>query len=339
VPPTSTSGSADSPEVLVVNYGDPASLRVLIASVSRQTLAPSRTRIWHNGPSFPPPPIDGAEVYASGENLGFGEGINRLLEHVEGDHVVIANPDLELDERCIELLAAELRDHPEAAVAAAALVTPGPDPRVNAYGQRLTSDYLGVLPDRGMPWASFLASARNQVAAAPSRYVGPSGALFALNVRLWERLGGGPLFPRSFFLYMEDVALWIRLRLRGAEICFCPAAWATHSWSAATGQRSPAKLFHVERNRLWLVRALRGRPLATLLLFRTVLRYAAYLRSHRDGVAAAHGSAAMLAKAIWDGLLTEVPQDVRDYFRGCDVSQLPRTVFATWTEELTSPFA
>ncbi len=323
--------------MLVVNYGDPASLRPLLASVSRQTLAPSNMRIWHNGPSFPPPPILGAEVYSSGENLGFGEGINRLLEHVEGDHVIIANPDLELDERCIELLSAELREHPGAAVAAAALATPGPDLRVNAYGQRLTSDYLGVLPDRGKPWASFLATARGEVLAAPSRYVGPSGALFALNLRVWDDLCGGPLFPRSFFLYMEDVALWIRLRLRGAEMRFCPGAWATHAWSAATGQRSPAKLFHVERNRLWLLRVLRGRPLAALLLFRTALRYAAYLRSHRDGVAAARGSAAMLAKAIREGLLTDVPTDLREYFRDCDASRLPRTVFATWTEELTSP--
>src|SRR5882724_8092654 len=115
-----------APELLVVSYGDGPSLKPLLASVGRQTLAPSRVRIWHNGPSFPPPHFAGAQVFGSGENLGFGEGINRLLGGIETDHVVVANPDLELDERCIELLAAELRSHSRAAVVAAALATPGP---------------------------------------------------------------------------------------------------------------------------------------------------------------------------------------------------------------------
>jgi GT2 family glycosyltransferase len=324
-----------APELLVVHYGAQDSIEPLLSSLRRQTLLPSAVRIWHNGPQFPAPVLDHALIYQSDENLGFGEGINRLLEHVATDHVVVANPDLELDRRCIELLAAELRENPRAAVVAAALATPGPDRRVNAYGQRLTSDYLGVLPDRGRPWASFLAAAREEVTSAPSRYVGPSGALFALNLRIWKDLGGGPLFPRSFFLYMEDVALWIRLRLARAEVRFCPWAWATHGWSASVGQRSSLKLFYVERNRLWLLRALRGTARAALLLSRTGLRYASYLRSPGKSGGAAH--AGTFARAISTGLFRTVPDDVRAYFAKCDGSVLPRSFFGTWSEELTSP--
>jgi GT2 family glycosyltransferase len=328
-----------APELLVVSYGNPEELRPLLASIGRQTLRPSRVLVWHNGPAFPPAPIEGAEVVSSGENLGFGEGINRLLQRVETDHVVIANPDLELDERCVELLATELRLHPRAAVAAAALATPGPEPRVNAYGQRLTSDYLGVLPERGQRWDAFLARALEEAPGAPLKYVGPSGALFALNRRVWQNLCGGPLFPRSFFLYMEDVALWIRLRARGADMRFCPAAWATHSWSAAAGQRSPRKLFHVERNRLWLVRATRGNVRAALLLVRTALRYGAYLWAARGASTASRGSAAALAKGILDGLLQPLPDDVAEYFRDCREYRLPKGVFANREEELRNPVA
>ena len=120
---------------------------------------------------------------------------------------------------------------------------------------------------------------------------------------------------------------------------FCPSAWATHRWSAALGQRSASKLYYVERNRLWLVRALFGTPRAALLLGRTGLRYAAYLGAHRKAHAPATGSAAALAKAISEGLRTPIPADVSDYFRGCEASRLPRSFFASWSEELKSPIA
>src|SRR2546428_5293156 len=144
-----------------------------MASLDLQTVRPSRVRIWHNGPEFPAPTIPGAEVLECGANVGFGEGINRLLERVERDHAIIANPDLVLDKRCVEALRDELYDHPSTAVVAAVLVTPSPDVRVNAYGLRLTSDYLGICPDRGQPWSTFQAKASNEVEEAMTRYLGP----------------------------------------------------------------------------------------------------------------------------------------------------------------------
>jgi GT2 family glycosyltransferase len=294
-------------------------------------------RIWHNGPSFPPPAVDGADLFHCGENLGFGEGVNRLLEHVEAEHAVVANPDLDLDERCIERLWTELAGHPRAMVAAAALASGGPDRRVNAYGQRLTADYLGICPDRGRSWPAFLAQARDEVAGAPERYLGPSGALFALNCSEWRARIGGPLFLRSFFLYMEDVALWIRLRLRGAEIRFCPAAWASHAWSASTGQRSATKLYHVERNRLWLLRALFGMPRAAALLSMTALRYAAYVARAGGVGAGGSGLAKAIRLALTDGLRGAVPAELGEYFRGCDASALPSSFFASLREQLASP--
>src|SRR5712671_2884740 len=80
------------------------------------------------------------------------------------------------------------------------------------------------LPRSRVPWAAFQAKAKDDVKEAATRYVGPSGALFALNCKLWRETIRGPLFPRSFFLYVEDVALWIRLRLAGSKVRFCP--WA-----------------------------------------------------------------------------------------------------------------
>src|SRR5207245_10551374 len=71
-----------APELLVVSYGPPGSLDRLLASVARQTVRPSSVRIWHNGPSFPPPLVHGSAIFHCGDNPGFGEGVNPSLEPV-----------------------------------------------------------------------------------------------------------------------------------------------------------------------------------------------------------------------------------------------------------------
>jgi GT2 family glycosyltransferase len=264
--------------------------------------------------------------------VGYGEGINQLLARSSSNTCVIATDDVVLDSHCVERLAAEMDEHPGAVAVACALV--GGDGRVNAYGLRLTQDWLGINVDRGRSWDEFTRAAPRGTAP----YLGPSGALFALNRAEWERRGGGPLFPRSFFLYMEDVMLGVRLRLLGAEVRFCPDAFATHAWSVATGKRNVEKLRLVERNRLWMLRAARGRAAAAATLAWTALRYGAYLA--RPGSAERTGNAPRAFwRAVHDGLVAELPDDVHAYLRGCEGRGLPRWCFASLREQLRNPVA
>lgn len=304
----------------------------MLASLRSQTLLPSAVRVWHNGPAFPPRPIEGVEQHWSGEGVGYGEGINQLLARSTAKTCVVATDDVVLDRRCIERVAAELDEHPRAVVVGCALV--GSDGRVNAYGLRLTEDWLGINVDRGRSWDDFASAAPR--GSAP--YLGPSGALFALNREEWERLGGGPLFPRSFFLYMEDVMLGVRLRLLGAEVRFRPDAFATHAWSVATGKRNVEKLRLVERNRLWMLSAARGRAGAAASLPWTALRYGAYLARRGGGEKTGNAPRAFW-RAVRDGLFTELPTDVSAYLRGCEGRSLPRWCFASLRDQLRNPVA
>ncbi len=238
----------------------------------------------------------------SGENLGFGEGINRLAARSSARHLVIANPDLVLEPGCVAALVEELEAHPEALVAGGLLLDR--EDRVNAYGQRLTADLLGVNTDRGALPATL---------GADDTYLGPSGALFALARERWQKRIGGPLFPRSLFLYLEDVALWIKLRRAGAGIRFCPRARALHAWSVSTGQRSARKLYYVERNRLWLARALLGDAGALARMPFTALRYGAYLAQGGGAVPREPGLAVAFVRALRDGWLQPVPEDLGAY--------------------------
>ena len=111
-------------EVLIVSHGPDEGPLGLVASLREQTLAPSRIHVWHNGPSWPPRQIDGVELHWSGEGVGYGEGINRLLELATSSRVLVATDDLVLDPHCVERIADEL-DHPSHPVAGAAALRGG----------------------------------------------------------------------------------------------------------------------------------------------------------------------------------------------------------------------
>ena len=318
------------PEVLVVSYGQDDGPVELLASLRAQTFAPATIHVWHNGPTFPPRPIAGVQQHWSGIGVGYGEGINQLLARSEASTCIVATDDVVLDLHCVEHLAAEMAEHPRAVAVGCALV--GGDGRVNAYGLRLTEDWLGINVDRGRSWDDFARAAPR----GEARYLGPSGALFALNREEWQRIGGGPLFPRSFFLYVEDVMLGVRLRLLGAEVRFRPDAFATHAWSVATGKRHAEKLRLVERNRLWMLRAMRGRAMAAAALGWTALRYGSYL-AHRGGGERSGNAPRAFWRAIRDGLFAELPDDVAAYLRGCEGRALPRWCFASLRDQLRDP--
>ena len=328
---------APAAQLLVVSYGAPAALGPLLASAARQT-APVEVRIWHNGPgpleevaALPEARSLAAQVLGGAGNLGFGAGINRLLAACGPDApaiAVVANPDLVLSPECAAELCAALAPD-GVVVAGGALETPRDGPadaaRVNAFRLQLTLDLLGINSERGRPFES-LADGESML----EHYLGPSGALFAVHRGRFAAQVGGALFTEALFLYMEDVALWIKLRRHRAGIAFAPRARAEHAFSQSAGQRSTLKLFHIERNRLWLLRALYGTPRAAALLSFTAARYASYLlgAALESGPATPgagaepRASAARLAAAFRDalreGLFSEVPGELRDYLSSGD---------------------
>lgn len=330
----------------MVSYGAPAALGPLLASAAAQTVRP-QVRIWHNGPgplaevaAHEAVRAAGAQVQGCGDNLGFGEGVNRLFASGDAKVAVVANPDLSLDPGCVEALAAALGGG--ATVAGGALSTAEHPPRVNAYRQQLTLDLVGINTDRGRPFEELAL----EPSGARGHHLGPSGALFAVHRPRYAGAVGGPLFPRSLFLYLEDVALWVRLRRHGAAIAFEPRARAVHSFSQSVGQRSAAKLYFVERNRLWLSRALWGTPRALALLPFTALRYGAYLlgglrappRPHGPHEATRGDLARALRAGIHDGLLPVLPRDLTDYLGAGRPAPLA-PFFAPLSAQLKNPVA
>ena len=87
-----------------------------------------------------------------------------------------------------------------------------------------------------------------------------SGAAFLIRRDLFEFLGG---FDASFFLYMEDTDLSLRVRLTGLHILFVPDAVVYHDYRLRFGSR---KIYYQERNRyVMMLKVFQWRTLLALL--------------------------------------------------------------------------
>lgn len=305
------------PDVVTVSFGNPDLLLPLLRSLELQSKDIGVIYLWHNGPrafdraALAPFTSLRIEVDECDQNLGYGAGVNRGFAKSRAEIIVVVNPDVALAPDCIRQLANQFVSDP-APVLVGGLLTDA-EARVNAHGLSLTFDGLGIDEARGhMPEA---------VSVRVARPLAPSGALFAVSKGRWHQLGGAALFPESLFLYMEDVALGIKVRRMNAVVAFCPEARGIHEFSESTGRRSPLKLYQVERNRLWILRSLRGRKHALFTFPFTLLRFAAYVCPvrARGAIKGAPGGldprwALVLARAWRDGLCTSLPDELSQYW-------------------------
>ncbi len=77
---------------------------------------------------------------------------------------------------------------------------------------------------------------------------GASGGAAAYRLSAFREVGG---MCEAFFLYLEDVDLAWRLRLRGWESVNVTSAIASHDYSASSGEGSTFKRRLLARNRIW----------------------------------------------------------------------------------------
>lgn len=166
------------------------------------------------------------EVVPLPDNRGFAGGMNTALERTRSPFVLTLNADARPEPGYTRLLLDRAEAHPELRVAAVTgrLVRPlGPrgDRLLDACGMRLTTAWRHL--DRGSGELD-----RGQY-AAPERVFGATGAasLFRREA-LADAAVDGEVFDPRFHSFREDAELCFRLRERGWEILYEPAARAEH---------------------------------------------------------------------------------------------------------------
>lgn len=250
-------------DVLVATMGPPAMVASCLEHLARQTV-PHRVYVADNSGDrdglstmlrerFPD-----AQVVTNQKNLGFGAAVMRLAAMGDGDVIVLANDDMDVEPTFLEELVAPLRD-PRVGMVAGMTLQPGDavivdgfgievDPTLQSYNRlrhRLPDDTPGVL-------------------------LGPSGGAAAYRRSAWEEVGG--LDP-ALFLYSEDLDLALRLRAAGHRPAAAPNARGVHLGGATAGRDSPVTVRNAGFGRAFILRrygVLRTRHAARALLVETL---------------------------------------------------------------------
>lgn len=250
--------------VVVVNWNGLPLLRRCLPPVLAQRGVPYEVIVVDNGssdgsldwlrrlaatmaasPTAPP-----LRILASERNLGFAAGNNLAIRESQAPFIATLNNDAWPEPDCLAALVAAAESDPSIGSCAAQMVFASRPDVVNS---------AGIALDRaGIAWDREVGAARHPPGPATEVFGASAGAALYRRTML-DDVG---LFAESFFMYLEDVDLAWRARLRQWQCVYVPAAVVRHLHSASAGEGSPFKLWHLGRNKLAvLVRCLPGRPL------------------------------------------------------------------------------
>ncbi|HUG15509.1 MAG TPA: glycosyltransferase family 2 protein [Thermomicrobiales bacterium] len=230
--------------VIIVNYNGGRLLLDCLGALQRQSLGHAVVVVDNRS-------TDGSAQVAHDEypearllplrhNVGFARAVNIAASRLCDSNgiVVTLNPDAVPEPEFLEQLLRPFETDPSVGAAAGTLVFASNRSIIASSGIVVHRNGVALDARLGEQWAP-----------GSSRPVfGASAGAAAYRVRALRDAGW---FPDQFFLYLEDVDLAWRLRLRGWQTVSVPDAVATHAYSASAVEGSPLKRRLLARNRVW----------------------------------------------------------------------------------------
>jgi len=210
-------------------------VEVIFVNFHSEALVAPRVRRLENA-GLPAVVVDNSSTYSGpgkvvrpGANLGFGAACNRALDALEPltTAVCLHNPDVDATPEDVRSLLDALGRQARPGLVSPALVsgdrlrTAGfhyPSPAREAY-----LAWRGVRPSR--PDQRFTIAGAVHAASLKGRRFG-SAAFMVADVAALRDVGG---FDERYFLYVEDLDLWHRIRARGYEADFCADVVVAHA--------------------------------------------------------------------------------------------------------------
>jgi GT2 family glycosyltransferase len=183
-----------------------------------------------------------AKIIENSENVGFAGASNQGIEASAGEYVALLNNDTEAHPGWLEELVRAADANPGAGMLAS---------KTLFFDDRNIIDTAGHLfyPDG-------LNRGRGRLEIDEGQYDDktdvffPSGCAALYRKDMFDEIG---VFDEHHFAYGDDTDIGIRGRLAGWGCLFVPKAVVYHHYSMTTGVYSPAKVYLVERNRIWIV--------------------------------------------------------------------------------------
>lgn len=195
-------------------------------------------------------------------NLGFGAGNNLGAQIAQGRVLVFLNPDTTVQPGWLDPLLRALDEYPQAGMVTSRILLMDTPDQINTCGNDLHLSGLALC--RGMGQCKDVDQPIDhndeKLPVKVVRVAAISGAAFAIRKELYESVGG---FDDTFFLYMEDTDLSVRVQLAGYHCLYVPGSVVYHDYQLSFG---PMKTYYQERNRyLMLLKNLRWPTLLILL--------------------------------------------------------------------------
>lgn len=223
------------------------------------------------------------------ENIGFAGGNNRALAECRGSYIVTLNNDTKAEPEFLAELLRTAQADPGIGMVAAKMLNFYQKGRLDSVGVGIASDGLGRNIGCNQPDLGQYDGSREVFGACAG------AALYRRD--MLDQVG---FFDDGFFAYYEDLDLAWRCRLAGWRCLTAPKAVVFHVHSATSGKMSSFTVFHVQRNK-WFV-LLKNWP-ASLLLSRLPLICVLDLAALLLAVLRGRGLAALQARiAVLRGL-------------------------------------
>lgn len=234
VVPGHDAGAGRPPQVVAIAYGDPELLEGALEGIGDgfgvtivdNSSAPETRALAERR---------GAVYIDPGANLGFGAGVNVALASLaerglDGDDVLLLNPDARISAEGIAAMHAALHDRPSLAAVGATQTEPGSGERVRVWWP---------FPSPARAWIDALGLGRFDRAQGFA-----IGSVLLLRAEAVAQVG---LFDEQFFLYAEEVDWQKRARDAGWGIAVAPVT-ATHVGAGTGGDSTRREAFFFASN-------------------------------------------------------------------------------------------
>jgi hypothetical protein len=245
------SAAAAELAAVIVNYNAGFELRDALQSIADEMASrPWEAVVVDNASTdgssgILPASVPHTRVLRNAVNVGFGRGVNQGVAASTAPLILVMNPDCRLEPGALAAMRAELEARPQCAIVGPRVLDPDGSEQGSARGDPdMLTGFFGRTGRLRNLLPSSAVSRRNVVSGGESATVDwVSGACMLVRRRAFEEAGG---FDARYFLYWEDADLCRRLRGRGYEIRYVPAATAVHrvGHSSNTARAASIKAFH-----------------------------------------------------------------------------------------------
>lgn len=168
-------------------------------------------------------------VIANQNNLGYARACNQLANKFTCQYICFLNPDVLVHPKTFDYIVRFLDENKNiGACGCKNLDVDGkPQPSILRFPTALQVFLDTLFPERSIKLSKFKDSTR------PKSVNYLLGSFMILRKNVFDSIGG---FDENFFLYAEEIDLFLRIRERGYKIYYLPQVKVTHIQGASTSQ-------------------------------------------------------------------------------------------------------